>query len=441
MSSFAGPEASENGLIFCIDAANTKSYSGSGTTWTDSVGSGYSGTLTNGPTFSSNNGGWFTFDGADDYADFGAVANLKTASCSFEVWINAKSNTGYGDAAVVFDITDGTNWRNGAGLAVYGGNMIMGVGNGTTTYSASFAMPTGKWTHVVGTYDSGTGTIKLYLDGSLKTTTTGASQAYNVTNKLFIGWGGPGYTSYMSMRFATGKIYNRALTDTEVLLNYNSEKGRYSRPNIITNGLILNLDAGNTSSYSGSGTTWTDLSPKAYTATLSNCTFSSNSGGGIVFNGSTSYADLNTTSLIAGTMPFTIECMVTTTGNTASAVLGNYSNSYATNTLWFSVRYGLWINGSVPYFPGAPLALGNYIVGVTRDASGNTKLYQNGNLVASSTSTTSISSNQNWRIGQDVSPGGEQLTGTIYTLKAYDTALSSDQMWQNFNAQRDRLGL
>lgn len=441
MSSFAGPESSENGLIFSIDAANTKSYSGSGTNWIDSVGSGYNGTLTNGPAFSSNNGGWFTFDGADDYADFGAVANLKTANFTFEAWINAKSNSGYGDGAVVFDITDGGNWRNGAGLYVYGGSIVISIGNGTTTYSATFAIPTGKWTHVVGTYDSSSGTLKLYLDGSLKATTTGASQAYNVTNKLFIGWGGPGYNSYMSMRFASGKIYNRAITDTEVLLNYNSEKGRYSRPNIVTDGLILNLDAGNTSSYSGSGTTWTDLSPKGYTATLSNCTFSSNSGGGIIFNGTTGYADLNTTTLLAGATPFTIECMLTTTGTTNGAILTNYSTSYPTDTLWFAARYGLWINGGYPYFPGAPIALGNYIISATRDASGNTKLYQNGALVASSTSTASISSNQNWRIGQDVSPGGEQLTGTIYTLKAYNIALSTDQIWQNFNAQRDRLGL
>ena len=48
------PSIVTDGLVLCVDAANTKSYPGSGTTWTDVSGKGYDGTLTNGPTFSSN---------------------------------------------------------------------------------------------------------------------------------------------------------------------------------------------------------------------------------------------------------------------------------------------------------------------------------------------------------------------------------------------------
>ena len=55
-----------DGLVICLDAANTKSYPGSGTTWTDTIG-GNVGTLTNGPTFNSANAGYIAFDGTDDY--------------------------------------------------------------------------------------------------------------------------------------------------------------------------------------------------------------------------------------------------------------------------------------------------------------------------------------------------------------------------------------
>ena len=67
MGAFAGPEIAESGLVLALDAGNLKSYPGSGTTWTDLSGGGNTGTLTNGPTYSSANGGSLVFDGTNDY--------------------------------------------------------------------------------------------------------------------------------------------------------------------------------------------------------------------------------------------------------------------------------------------------------------------------------------------------------------------------------------
>ena len=64
------PKILTDGLVFAVDAANKKSYPGSGTTWTDLAGSN-DGTLTNGPTFNSGDGGSIVFDGTDDLVDFG----------------------------------------------------------------------------------------------------------------------------------------------------------------------------------------------------------------------------------------------------------------------------------------------------------------------------------------------------------------------------------
>ena len=69
MASFAGPNLNTDKLILCLDAANTNSYPGSGTTWTDMSGKENDGTLTNGPTFSSDDMGSIVFDGSNDYVN------------------------------------------------------------------------------------------------------------------------------------------------------------------------------------------------------------------------------------------------------------------------------------------------------------------------------------------------------------------------------------
>ena len=85
------PSIITDSLILCLDAANTKSYPGSGATWTDLSGNGNNVTLTNGPTYSSVDGGSIVFDGTNDYADFFAP-NLGTTT-TVEMWV--KLGAGY----------------------------------------------------------------------------------------------------------------------------------------------------------------------------------------------------------------------------------------------------------------------------------------------------------------------------------------------------------
>ena len=67
MATIYNPNIVTDNLVFCVDAANTKSYSGSGTIWKDISGEDNDGTLVNGPTFSNDNGGSIVFDGTNDY--------------------------------------------------------------------------------------------------------------------------------------------------------------------------------------------------------------------------------------------------------------------------------------------------------------------------------------------------------------------------------------
>jgi hypothetical protein len=91
MASSIAPNIVTDGLVMYLDAANTKSYPGSGTTWNDLSGNSNNGTLINGPTFNPNGG--IDFDGTDDYINFGNPTELNfTGNMSHEVWFTRNSN-------------------------------------------------------------------------------------------------------------------------------------------------------------------------------------------------------------------------------------------------------------------------------------------------------------------------------------------------------------
>lgn len=92
MAVFSGPEIVNDGLVLHLDAANDRSYPGSGTTWSDLSGNGNNGTLINGVGYSTDNNGVLTFDGVDDYALAPSdVYNFGTNDFTMSVWIKSTS--------------------------------------------------------------------------------------------------------------------------------------------------------------------------------------------------------------------------------------------------------------------------------------------------------------------------------------------------------------
>jgi hypothetical protein len=84
MATRYSPAIVTSGLVLCLDAANRKSYSGTGTTWSDLSGNNYNGTLTNGPTFNGANGGSIVFDSTDDFVNVGNIGTI--TSFTVLVW-------------------------------------------------------------------------------------------------------------------------------------------------------------------------------------------------------------------------------------------------------------------------------------------------------------------------------------------------------------------
>jgi len=211
-------------------------------------------------------------------------------------------------------------------------------------------------------------------------------------------------------------------------------------PPIVTSGLVLALDAANPKSYMSGSTNWFSLGNPSLSGSLINGpTFNSGNGGSVVFDGSNDYVDLNNNSILSGSTAFTIESFYRTTAVGSGAIFGNYGSGYLSG-VWFSGRYGIYLNNSV-YVPNSPLAAGTYCMVATRDISGNINLYINNILVSSGTLSGSIPTNINYRIGSNVNVFAEAFTGNLYTLKVYDRALSRQEITQNYNATKGRFGL
>jgi len=257
-----------DGLILNLDAGITQSYSGSGTVWTDVNGFGpkNNGTLTNGPTFDSGNGGSVVFDGSDDFVNLGNIFNNVFAGLSpkftISAWVKLNSvtdNTSIMILAKHGDSNFGENERQFLFRILnytplnYGGNQLeFGNYPSLTTSSYRFVrttlnppgLTTGVFYHFTVTFDGtintndGLDRVNLYIQGQPQNKTLSFVNGSLPSNfstgdaRLAIGATIGKKVSNSPRALLNGnvsaiQIYNRALSATEVLQNYNAQKGRF----------------------------------------------------------------------------------------------------------------------------------------------------------------------------------------------------------------------
>jgi hypothetical protein len=218
MSAYSGPEIVEDGLVLCLDAANPKSYPGTGTTWFDLSGSGNNGTLVNGPVYSSANGGVIEFDGADDYVSLPNSLGYTTSVSAF-AWIKTDGSPS-GGFHIVFggqqlEISIPTSGELRTGVTT-NARYVNNLGSGLVD---------GNW-HQIGFTFSGT-TKTAYIDSvSVGTQTTAGTLTSSFSSRTMGRFGSS--TAYeMNGFISDAKIYNRALTANEIQQNFNATKPRY----------------------------------------------------------------------------------------------------------------------------------------------------------------------------------------------------------------------
>jgi len=225
-----------DGLVLDLDAGNTASYSGSGTTWTDLSSYGNTGTLTNGPTYSSANGGSIVFDGVNDYVE-NTSPNLGIsgdASVTLSCWFYFTGTSSAGSYWSLLSYGNGPSALDTFALAIYDVyRLAFAFNGGNQAISNQNVITTNTWYNIVGTKTPGAinTTTNLYLNGSQISIASAPTGTPNVTSRVMrVGrWtnDGVGNEYYFTGRVANVQIYNRALTATEISQNYNALKGRF----------------------------------------------------------------------------------------------------------------------------------------------------------------------------------------------------------------------
>jgi len=214
-----------DGLIFRVDAGDSASYPGTGTTWTDVI-NGNNGTILNGTAYNSAEGGYFDFDGVDDKVDFGQPAILESFPMSIDVWFYSANA---GDGIITKGITRQLPSLRDWDLFGNGSNLIFAVSTGSSyniILSDTYPSPS-TWHHLNVSWDGTTDVngAKIYLDGALFTQGASSSTTYSTAHNIFAGGNRVGY--YLDGRISMIKMYDKVLSSTEVLQNYNASKDRY----------------------------------------------------------------------------------------------------------------------------------------------------------------------------------------------------------------------
>lgn len=229
MSVVSGPKIIEDGLVLYLDAANEKSYPGTGTTWTDLTGNGYNGIITNGPVFENTFLGAINCDGVNDFVYVNNTFNFLDY-ITVDLVYRRDSTTGTGDH-IIYNKED--SWE----LRDVNGDLMWAVRTSNVVWfwqDTGYNVAIGETLHVTLVYNGSS--VKTYVNGILVLDYVGnyANGGGGVLNKP---------TSYPKLNsrsatlttwqnggdhtFFNFKIYNRALTAQEIKQNFEATRGRY----------------------------------------------------------------------------------------------------------------------------------------------------------------------------------------------------------------------
>ena len=222
------PKVVTEGLVLYLDAANTKSYVSGSTTWNDISRTGANGTLINGPTFNSGNGGSIVFDGVDDYCNLPSSLPRLYGTFTISLWVNpARISIPTTSQSLIT-----TDWSVGfLNYMIYQTNDKFNtvIGNGTSSdpiMTSNTTLIANTWYNLV-LVCNGTSHI-MYINGNSDVIQNGAYSGVltsNVRNLATDNVGSVGY--FFQGNISNTLWYNRALTAQEIQQNYNATRTRY----------------------------------------------------------------------------------------------------------------------------------------------------------------------------------------------------------------------
>ena len=217
------PRIVRDGLVLHLDAANVKSYPGSGSTWKDLSGQGNDGTLYGSPSFNSYNNGSFNFDESNDYVNCGLNGVFNKNSYTKIAWFRPESTTynliSGGNDAGAGDYGEHAFWLNGTSTTVTAGH-----NNNWTTVSYNAGDMLNQWWCAAVTFNSSSGWV-LYLNGEI--VDTDASTTVHTGNTgILIGAYTPA-SNLFDGDIAIAQVYSKTLSASEIQQNFNATRDRY----------------------------------------------------------------------------------------------------------------------------------------------------------------------------------------------------------------------
>jgi hypothetical protein len=442
-------------LLLHYNTFNTSSYNGSGVTITDISGNSRNGTITGSPTWTGN---YFTF--SDDYIttpNLSSAIPISNEVHSVELWVYPTDN----GVLVQYNgtITPNASYHFSA-IEIVGGNLEVGLWTGVGGLASTGnigAVSFNQWHQIVLTYNGSV--CRGYLDGVFKGSVNLTFQSPMDDSLLF--YMNFGYRTITSQgdgtdfngRFGIMRVYNKALTDAEVLSNYNSTL--QTIVNLTTNGLVLYYDPSSVSSYPGSGTTITDLSGNGRHGTMSNITYTSPY---FTYNGSSSQISVADDALLEpGSGDWTMEVWVNQSVGGNDVVLGKFpaggehvSYSIRTSTSTYYAQMGSGIGSGATRFQNSSNQVGTIgtwyqLVYVFTNVAANTfQTFVNGSSIGSvgHSLTSIVNTTTGLYIGSyNNGEYAQWFDGKIGITRLYNRALTSTEVLNNYNVDKSKYGL
>lgn len=225
-------------LVFSVDASNPASYSGTGTVVNEISGRQITGTMSN-VTYNGNAvdytgtnvGGFWSFNGTNSGIAFqnDTIHDISTGAVTAEVWVKP-ANFSQNGFFIEKGVVNSQYSLFIAGNALYWRTQVTGGGHDSVITPTNF-MNTTEWHHVVGTYSSGNKNI--YINGVKVSSTAAATGIFGVNAEgMSLGRHGTPNSYWYNGQIGEARVYNRQLTDAQVLYNYNITKGRYAKASL-----------------------------------------------------------------------------------------------------------------------------------------------------------------------------------------------------------------
>jgi hypothetical protein len=235
MAGASGPDLVQNGLVLALDAADKNSYRGTGTSWFDLSGNNNISEFVGGPSFSNINSGTIYFDGGTSYCAIAPSNNFAWTPSSIglnnmtiDLWLKSSDSTGY----ILSKPWNGNGEYN---YYLYFNGFFINTGNQSNAFNFS-TVTTGNWINLVilvsttqwGAYINGVQNVALTNHGITNNTPTNGNAQLQLTLMTLYPYGGGGNAGFSTQgNIGSFRIYNRVLSASEVLQNYNATKGRF----------------------------------------------------------------------------------------------------------------------------------------------------------------------------------------------------------------------